>query len=77
MREEIKMEYKAGLIKSQWGRKFMWQLEKNVDNLYCEAYEVETVIANNKQKAMDILNKKYGKKYDIRKKPFTWNEGWW
>ena len=24
------MEYKSGLIKSPWGRKFMWQLEKNV-----------------------------------------------
>jgi len=71
------MEYKAGLIKSPWSKKFMWQLEKNIDNLYCEVYEVETVNAKNKQEAIEQLNKIYGKKYDIRKKPFTWNEGWW
>jgi len=71
------MEYKSGLIKSPWGRKFMWQLEKNVDNLYCEIYEFETINAKNKLEAMEQLNEIYGKKYDIRKKPFTWNEGWW
>lgn len=71
------MIYNAGLIISPWSIKFMWQLEKNIDDLYCEVYEVETINAKNKQDAIKILNKKYADKYHIRKKPFTWSEGWW
>lgn len=75
-------EYKAGLIISPYGgKKFMWQLEDNVDRLSCEVYEFERITAKNKQDAVNKLNEKYSQnpKYKnlLRKKPFGWGEGWW
>jgi hypothetical protein len=71
--------YKAGLVKSPYGKKYMWQLEKNVDNLSPDIYEYDEVEAKNKQEAVDKLNVKHQKEYgnSLRKKPFGWNEGWW
>ena len=74
------MKYFAGLIISPYGRKFEWQLEKNVDRLSCEIYEYTEIDADNKQQAVDELNKKYGFKYKhrgIKTRPFQWGNGWW
>lgn len=70
-------EYIAGLIKSPWARKFEWQLEKDIDCLSCECYEVHRLSANNKQEAVNELNTIYGEKYDIKTRPFEWSQGWW
>lgn len=74
------MKYFAGLIISPYGRKFEWQLEKNVDRLSCEIYEFNTIEADNKQQAVNELNKKYSFKYKsrgIKSRPFQWGNGWW
>jgi hypothetical protein len=72
--------YKAGLIKSPWGRKFEWQLEENTDRLSCEIYEFHEIKAKNKQEAVNELNRWYGgmfKGTPIKARPFQWGNGWW
>jgi len=73
-------EYVAGLIISPYGRKFEWQVETDVDMLSCEIYEFNRITAQNKQEAVNILNKKYGYVYGgkgIKTRPFSWGNGWW
>jgi len=74
-------KYKAGLVQSPYSKKakLMWQLETNIDMLSPDIYEFDVVDAPTKQKAVDILNARWGEKYKgrLRKKPFGWGEGWW
>lgn len=70
-------KYVAALIKSPWARKYEWQVEKDINILSCEAYEVERVEAQNKQHAVKLLNLVYGGQYEIKSRPFNWGRGWW
>jgi hypothetical protein len=65
-------EYKAGLVKTSSGRKFAWQLAKNVDALSPEVYEFEKISAPSKAVAVRKLNDQFKQKYGnrISKQPF-------